>query len=354
MSMNQVRLIDPLGDVRWDSFVQNHLYGTVYQHSCWMKVIASTYRHTRPLCFAIEDESGNIRAAIPCFVVKSRLTGTRIVSLPFSGYCDPLADSASDFTKLLDRIIDELESISASYYELRAFRKPDSIGDARLKIHNYHKTHVLSLEKGFAEIRKALPRDVIYSQKRAVKSGVTIKRVETEEDFKKFYLINADTRKRQGFPVQPYRLFRNMWEILEPHGYLVAFLAEWNKKNIAGIVLFKFKNVVYDVFRASIAEYSAVRPNHLLLWTAIEMACLQGYDYFDFGKTTSENQGLLDFKNRWGGSIYDVPYLYYPEVKGIMSLTQDDLKLRLLRFIGSRIPLPIAKTMGRIAYRHLG
>ena len=343
-----------MSDVRWDSFVENHPYGTVYQHSSWMKVIALTYQHTRPLCFVIEDENGNIRAAIPCFVVESRLTGTRIVSLPFSGYCDPLVDGAGDFAKLLDHIIDKLESISASYYELRAFRKPDSIEDGRLKMHNYHKTHVLNLKEGFAEIKKALRKDIIYSQKRAVKSGVTIKRAETEEDLKKFHLINAGTRKRQGFPVQPYRLFKNMWEILDPHGYLVVFLAQWNKKTIAGMVLFKFKNVVYDVFRASIAKYSAVRPNHLLLWTAIEMAFLQGYDYFDFGKTTSENHGLLDFKNRWGGSMYDVPYLYYPDIKGIMSLRQDDLKLRLLRFIGSHIPLPIARTMGRIAYRHLG
>jgi len=319
-----------------------------------MKVIALTYRHARPLCFVLEDRNGDIRAAIPCFVVKSMLTGTRIVSLPFSGCCDPLVDSASDFSLLLDRIIDTLDDLSGSYYELRTFRNADSIKDSRLKVHSYHKTHVLDLRQGFVKIQSEFPRDIIYSHRRALKSAVTIKQVESEQDLKEFYFVNAGTRKRLGLPVQPYRFFKNMWEILYPQSYLDAFLARLNGKTIAGMILFKFGNTVFDSFRASIPKYSAVRPNHLLLWTAIERACLKGYDYFDFGKTTSENQGLLSFKSRWGGDIYDVPYFYYPEIRGIMSLKHDGLKVRLAKFFGRHIPLPVATTIGRIAYRHLG
>lgn len=354
MSLNEAKLIDPLSDRRWDPFVGSHPYGTIYQLSCWMKVIALTYRHARPLCSVLEDQNGDIRAAIPWFIVKSTLTRTRIVSLPFSGYCDPLVDSASDFAVLLDSIIDTLDDLSGSYYELRTFRKPDSIKDGRLKVHNYHKTHVLDLKDGFDRIKSAFPRDIIYSQKKALKLGVTIRQIESEQDLKEFYFINAGTRKRQGLPVQPYKFFKNMWRILYPQGYLDGFLAKWNKKTIAGMIIFKFRNTVFDAFRASISKYLAVRPNHLLLWTAIEMACTKGYDYFDFGKTTSENQGLLNFKSRWGGDMYDVPYLYYPEIKGMMSLKQESLRIRLARFFGSHIPLPVARIIGRIAYRHIG
>ena len=354
MNLNKVKLIDPLNDERWDQFVYNHPYGTIYQHSSWMKVITATYKHVRPLCLILEDEKQYIHAAVPCFVVKSKLTGTRFVSLPFTSYCDPLVDDRKDLVKLLNGVIKEVENITASYYELRAFRNQGLVGDDRLKRHNYHKIHILDIKDGFEKIKRAFPRDIVYSKKRALKSGISIKEVLSEKDLKKIYFIHAITRKRLGFPIQPYEFFKNMWKILYPQGYLTLLLAELNQRAIAGIVLFKFKNTVSYEIGASIRKYSAIRPNHLLLWRAIEMACSEGYEYFDFGKTPPENKGLLDFKRRWGARMYDLPYFYYPEIKGTMSIEQDDLKHRFLRYIGKHTPLPVAKIIGKIAYHHLG
>jgi lipid II:glycine glycyltransferase (peptidoglycan interpeptide bridge formation enzyme) len=354
MNISDVMLIDPLNDVRWDSFVENHPYGTIYQHSSWMKVIALTYKHARPLCFAIEDQERNIRAAIPCFIVESRLTGTRIVSLPFSSYCDPLVEDTKDLAKLLDRIIREADNISASYCELRPFWNQDLIKDGRLKPHNYYKIHILDIKDGFEKVERAFPRDIVKSRKRATKSGLAISQGCSEQDLKEFYFIHASMRKRLGFPIQPYNLFKNMWEILYPKGYLTLILAKWNKKTIGGFVLFKFKNIVTHEFGSSIQKYLDKKPNHFLLWSAIELACTKGYHYFDFGKTPPENEGLLNFKRRWGAKMYDLPYFYYPEVKGMMSLEQNSLKHKLLRSIGKHMPLSLAKITGRIAYHHLG
>ncbi len=139
-----------------------------------------------------------------------------------------------------------------------------------------------------------------------------------------------------------------------PQGYFELLLAELDGKAIAGIVLFKFKNVVSYEIGASIPKYLPVRPNHLLLWRAIEMACSTGYHYFDFGKTPPENQGLMEFKRRWGTKMYDIPYFYYPEIKGMMSFEQNDLKHKFIRSLMRHMPLTLAKVMGKIAYHHLG
>lgn len=350
-----MRLIDPVSDPRWDLFVDSHPHGTMCQHSSWMKVLALTYKHTKPLCFAIEDQRRDIRAGIACFIVKSKLTGTRIVSLPFSSYCDPLVDDKRNLAILLDRIIQETENISPSYYELLSFRSQDLIGDDRLKSHNYHKIHVLDIKEGFEEVKQAFHKDcIVRSVRKAVKSGATIRQGHSEQDLKQFYFIHATTRKRQGFAIQPYKFFRNIWEILYPQCYFTLFLAELNKRSIAGVVLFKFNDTVSFEHGSRIPKYLPVRPNHLLLWTGIEMACSEGYSHFDFGKTPPENEGLLDFKRRWGAKMYEVPHSYYPEIKGMMSLSQSGLKHKLLRSIGKHLPLPLAKVMGRIAYHHLG
>jgi len=351
----EVKLIDPLNDERWDPFIESHPYGTIYQHSSWIKVLALTYEHTKPLCFALEDQSCDIRAAIPCFIVRSRLTGTRIVSLPFSSYCDPLVSDKKDFVRLIDGIINKLESISGSYYELRSFRNQDLIYDDRLKSHNYHKIQILDIEDRFENILQAFhKKSIIGSLKKAEKSGVTVRQGCSEQDLKQFYSIHTATRKRQGFPIQPYRFFKNMWELMYPQGYFTLLLAEVNKKVIAGLVLFKFKDVVSAEYIAFIPKYLEARPNNYLLFKGIKMACSEGYHHFDFGKTPPENKGLLDFKRRWGAKMYDLPYFYYPQPKGIMSLEQNDLKHKSLRFTGKHLPLPLAKIMGRLAYRHLG
>jgi lipid II:glycine glycyltransferase (peptidoglycan interpeptide bridge formation enzyme) len=141
---------------------------------------------------------------------------------------------------------------------------------------------------------------------------------------------------------------------MAPLGFIKLLFAEFDKKIVAGLMLFQYKETVSFEHIASFPEYLSVRPNHLLLWKAIEMACSQGYRYFDFGKTPAENKGLLDFKKRWGTRMYNVSYYYYPRIKGIMSIKQSNIKHRILLTIGKFMPLFLAKKLGRIAYRHLG
>jgi len=334
--------------------VKSHPNSTIYQHSSWLKVLTLTYKHIQPLYFAIEDEKCNIQAALPCFLVKSKLMGTRIVSLPFSSYCDPIVDDKKDLIKLLDCIIREVENNFASYYELRAFKSQDLIDDGRLKSHNYHKIHILDIREGFEKVKRAFPKDIVKSQKKAIKSGLTVRQGCSEQDLKNFYVMHVMTRRRQGFPIQPYTFLKNMWDVMYPQGYFTLLLAELNKKVIAGHILFKFKDTVSSEIGAYFPKYLAVKPNHLLFWASIALACSEGYHYFDFGKSPHDHKGLLDFKRRWGAKMYDLPYFYYPQVRGMMSLEQNDLKHELLRFAGKRLPLPLAKIMGRLAYRHLG
>jgi hypothetical protein len=320
-----------------------------------MRVISLTYKHVRPLSFVIEDQKNNIRAAIACFIVKSKLTGTRMVSLPFTSYCDPLVDDKKDFARLLNEIINKLKSVSGSYYELRVLKCRDLVSEDRLECHNYHKTHILDLEGGFEKVKQGFHKDsIVCTVRRAVRCRVKIREALSEQDLKKYYFIHAITRKKHGFPVQPYRFFKNMWDILYPQGYLTLLLAELDGTVIAGLMLFKFKDTVSLEHTGSIPKYLSTRPNHLLWWKTIEMACSQGYRYCDFGKTPPQNKGLLDYKSRWGAKMYDLPYFYYPKIKGAMSLEQNDFRHRLLRSTIKYTPLPIAKIMGEFAYHHLG
>jgi hypothetical protein len=380
ITQERLTLIDPLDDSRWDPFVSAHRYGSIYQHSSWLKVINCTYRHVQPMAVVLEDRKSDLMAGLPFCVVHSRVMGNRIVSLPFTSYCDPLISREGDLSRLLDGAIDQVKSTgscdnggsdrplqaqspwghplnnrSAHYFELRVFRSKDEILDPRLKMNSYHKLHLLDLRPGLESLRRAFHKDCIRkSIRKATRSGITVRVAASERDLKKYYLIHGRTRKRLGLPIQPYSLFRNMWEIMVPLGSFGLLLAELNGEIIGGLILFKFRDTVTLEHIGSNDEHLLLRPNHILYAKAIEMACAEGYLYADFGKTSPENQGLLDFKRRWGAVMYDAPYFYYPEVRGIMSLNEKNALYRTLVSVGKHIPFSVSRALGSMVYRHMG
>lgn len=352
MRTRDVIIINPLNDSRWDPMVECHPQACIYHHSSWLKVIGSTYRHAQPLAYVLE-EGASIRAALPVCVVKSPWTGNRLVSLPFTSYCNPLYSTASDCGTLIDGVIGSLTGHDASFCEIRTLDAMPE-GDRLLKRHAYHMTHILNLEGGFDRVRKGISGNIVTNKKRADKAGIVVRAAESEKDLQDFYRVHALTRKKQGFPIQPYVFFKNMFECMGPLGYVEFLLARLGDRVVAGIVLFKFRQTVSYEIGASLPEYLEARPNHLLLWHAVESACREGRQHFDFGKSPPDNAGLIEFKRRWGAASHECPYYYYPDIAGVMAVEQNDFKSRAIRYLYSRMPIAAAQLIGRGVYHHLG
>jgi lipid II:glycine glycyltransferase (peptidoglycan interpeptide bridge formation enzyme) len=75
-----------------------------------------------------------------------------------------------------------------------------------------HKNHLLDLDGGIEKVQAGFHRSCTRkSIRKAIKSGITVREGSTEEDLKLFFHLHGETRKRLGLPIQPYRLFHNMW-----------------------------------------------------------------------------------------------------------------------------------------------
>src|SRR4029453_12408102 len=79
-------LIDPLSDGQWTE-VARHRLGSLFFCPQWIRAVAETYDFA--IKASVRTLGGKIEAAIPYCEI-SDLRGDRIVSLPFSDYCDPL------------------------------------------------------------------------------------------------------------------------------------------------------------------------------------------------------------------------------------------------------------------------
>src|SRR5512136_2928209 len=97
--MENVALIDPVEDKRWDNFVEHHPFGWVCHLSGWKKALERSFKHLKGHYLVLFSNDA-IRAALPVFEVKSWLTGKRMVSIPFATVCDPLISNSNEMEVL--------------------------------------------------------------------------------------------------------------------------------------------------------------------------------------------------------------------------------------------------------------
>src|ERR1043166_4459298 len=87
--------IDPIHDPRWPTFVTKHPRASVFHTVEWLKALHDTYSYA-PVVFTTTPPHNDLQNGIVFCHVRSWLTGQRMVSLPFSDYCEPLVDSPEE------------------------------------------------------------------------------------------------------------------------------------------------------------------------------------------------------------------------------------------------------------------
>jgi hypothetical protein len=354
--MANVTLIDPVRDPRWDKFVEKHPFGWITHLSGWKEVLENSFPHMKGYYLALLDnEKDDIKAAFPLFEVKSWLTGKRLVSLPFATLCDPLISTHDDMEELLDAAINLSKELRTTYIEVRTFRSAPLIYNDRLANHNFYKHHYLSLEREPEELKKSFHRTCIRKRiQRALNSNLNLKVGNNKSDLLCFYQLYVQTRKRLCLPPVPYRFFEQLWEIFYPAKKITLLLAEQKEKKIAGLMLFRFNNMFSAEFLTSDHTFREVSPDHFLYWEAINLAYSEGFKIFSFGRTSSFNKTLMDFKNRWGTTIIDLPQFYYPREKNKrLECREKSIGYRIIKKICRKAPDSTIRYIGDFCYRHL-
>lgn len=348
MSIN-FKVINPENDKRWDEFVDMHPHGSIYHHSAWRQVLLSTYAYD-PLYVALEHAaSGRFEGILPFMLVKSRITGNRLVSLPFTSYCHLLIPE-SRLEESVRFILGK--SPEVDYLELKL---PENLAEApgMLKNQPGFMTHILDLHADQERLFKSFhPTSIRQRIKKAEKCQVKLRIAESEEDLKSFYELHLGVRKKHGLPPHPYAFFAHMWKFLRLRNFLIVPLLEHQGKIIAGAVVFRHKSTFHYEYSASDQTKLAISPNQLLIWEVIKIACSEGAKFLDFGRTSSTNQTLIEFKSRWGAARQDLAYYYYPKANGLD--TDSGIGRQFLGFLNRLLPGSILRLEGKLIYPHLG
>lgn len=307
-------------DARWRRFLASHPDATVFHHPAWSRVLSESYGY-RPLVLGQSDPEGTIVGGIPLLELPRSPRGRRFSSLPFTDYCPPLVASPSPLAG--DTRGGGLANLTAALVQWR-----QASGARQLTVHGALPSapgidvvmravrHVLPLGCSSRQFLDRIKGSQVHRAiKKAQREGVVATLGRSITDLETFYELHLQTRRRQGVPVQPKRFLRLLWQhvIAQDLGFIV--LAHRDRRPIAGALFLAWNGTLIYKFGASDPRYWELRPNNLVMWTAIEWGCEHGYRQLDFGRTDLDNHGLRDFKSRWGAQELPLIYSHLPPRK---------------------------------------
>ncbi len=142
-----------------------------------------------------------------------------------------------------------------------------------------------------------------YNIRLSERKGIKVREVCTREDLPVFYELLKETCERDGFLVRGYTYFEDMWDALEPKGYLNLAIAYYEDTPLSGVLIYTFGDRAWYTYGASSNLHRNLMPNHLIQWKMICRAIDAGCKWYDFrgvspksGAGDDHLEGLNRFK----------------------------------------------------------
>jgi len=149
---------------------------------------------------------------------------------------------------------------------------------------------------------KPYPSAVMRNVRKAEDAGVEVRDIADAGQVERLYDLYVDTMRRNRAPtVWTRRFLRVLYDRLVVAEQARMLLAWHRGRVVAGIVLIRSGEIVYYFFGASDADALAHRPNDLLFSEAIRASAAAGARTFDFMTSRLTDEGLIRFKEKWGG-----------------------------------------------------
>jgi hypothetical protein len=341
-----VEVFDPLESSAYDEMLGACPDSVPFHSREWLRVIRDTYGH-KSFCFVVKS-GPDIRALLPLVEVRSWLTGSRGVAVPFADNCPALAADSAAQQLVLEAAIKHGQQHGWKYLELRGGR--NLMGDAQASL--VFNEHILNLAGGADALFMSFAGRMRTAVRKAEKEGVRAEIYTTAEAVKIYYELHCATRRKHGVPPQPFSFFRNIFDqfISRKQGMVVI---GWHQQvPVAAAVFIHYRRQAVYKFSASNEAYLNLCGNNVVLWEAIRWYANNGFSAMHFGRTSVENDGLRKYKIGWATTESKLEYFRYDITKGAFVTVVDRAEGSQNKWM-SRMPRPLFDLAGRILYRHL-
>lgn len=328
----------------WDDFVSRHPDGSVDHLWAWRTVIAQTLGHRST--YLVARRGSRLVGVLPLVLVRSRLFGRSVVSLPFLNYGGILADDQAAADALVDGARGVGIAFRGSHVELRHTRRQCPA----LPCRQHKLSMTLAIPASTEALWSSLDRKVRNQVRKAQKANLEVVSGGAEL-VDEFYAVFARNMRDLGTPVYPRALFHATMRALQERARV--FVVRHEGRPIAAGVSIGFRQTVLNPWASSLREFRHLCPNMLLYWAMLERAIADGASTFDFGRS-SPGGGTHQFKLQWGA-------IEHPQCWEYVLLTRQEPpeqgpssgKFDRAIALWQRLPLPVANLIGPVIARSL-
>jgi len=360
----------------WDSYVGNHPDASLFHRFGWREVIHRTYAHATYYLMASDEEPDaaapragearrsveSVRGVLPLVHLKHGIFGNCLVSLPFVDSGGILASCRKAEEILLSEAIKIGRATGAIRIELRHERPLVSCNELsalcsdtsqdplQIATRSDKVRMLLNLPDSSEMLLKSFKSKLRSQIAKPLKEGLTSRTggVELLEDFYKVFLVNM---RDLGSPVHSIKLMRHVLsEFSESSKIIVIYKA---KEAVAAALVVGFEKMLRNPWASSLRKYASLSPNMLLYLRVLEYACDNGYQVFDFGRS-SAGEGTYKFKEQWG-AVPAPLYWDYIFLDGKLPNLEGSEKERFEKATRywQKLPLVVTRVIGPSIRKHI-
>jgi CelD/BcsL family acetyltransferase involved in cellulose biosynthesis len=345
----KIHILDPLVDTRWDDLVGQHPSASAFHHRGWLEALSRTYGY-KPFALTTTPEGEPLKNGLAVCQVSSWITGTRLVSLPFSDHCEPLLDDPGELPEFVNWLKAECDLQQQRYVELRPLLAAHNT-DCGLQPASSYWFHDLDIRPGLEQLYRRLHNNSFRRKLlRAEREHLSYEAGHSQQLVDEFYRLLLATRKRHQMLPQPRNWFRNLVACLGDK--IQIRLTRKNGVAIAAMLTIQHRSCVVYKYGCSDERFHSLGGMPFLFWRLVEESKATGAEKIDFGRTDLNNEGLIAFKDRFGTSRRLLTYYRHPRaaIRGVNTLWNS----QAVKQVFSLLPGVVSSAAGRVLYRHMG
>lgn len=344
----RIEHIDPLSDDRWRALASRQP-SSVFNSPPWLRVLQETYDFRLRASIVVNDDDQLEAGIVYCQI--EDMMDSRIISLPFSDFCDPLVCERDSWDLLIEDLLRRECRIS-----LRCLHNTLPLSDERLSLVSRARWHGVDLQRSAEDVWASLHGSARRAIRKARDKGVQVRIAQDKDDLRAFFLLHLGVRKyKYNLLAQPYPFFECIWDHFLADGNGALMVACYKDEIIGGVLFLEWQDRLYYKFNASSPEQIALRPNDLVLWEGIKYGISKDRKVLDFGLSDWDQEGLLRYKRKYASHEKTISFLNHTPPQ---SPSETEKRIRQLLpkitdlFVDEAVPDHVSEQAGELLYRY--
>ncbi|MES0328299.1 MAG: FemAB family XrtA/PEP-CTERM system-associated protein [Gammaproteobacteria bacterium] len=328
----------------WNDYVSKQPAATIHHLTQWRDVLQKTYG-IESLYFFARDNNQQIVGILPLVHLKSRLFGDLLVSMPYFQRGGAIADHPLIEQKLVLAANEEAARLGIDHIEYR-----DDIPREGLPAQSHKVNMVLALPDSEDALWNSFTTKLRAQIKRPQQLAPQVL-IGGKEHLDDFYKVYARNMRDLGSPGHSKGFVENILDDFPDDSWIVVI--RLNNEPVSAGLLLGHSETMEIPLASTIRKANTNSMNMLLYWEVLKLAIKQGYNHFDFGRS-SKNAGTYRFKRQWGAQPKQLYWHYWlGATNEAPTLNPSNPKYALVINIWKRLPLIITNWLGPLIVKNI-